>query len=176
MITELTQWKSRAFPSSTCSSRNRTALSERVKEMNSRTLIVESSNYNKLWLQALFVLSLLTTRSEAGSITVGVLLPFNISANASSASVLSANKYASAVPLAVERVNNESSLLPTHQITFVWNDTQCDEEISVKAMLHQLERGVQAFIGPGCSCETQAKLAAAANIPMVSYVSTQKYT
>lgn len=164
---------SRAFPSSTCSSRDSTALTERVKEMNSRILIVESSNYNKLWLQALFVLSLLTTRSEAGAITVGFLVPLNVSANVSSASALSANEYASALPLAVETVNNDSSLLPAHQITFVWNDTQCDEETSVKAMLHQLEKGVQVFIGPGCTCETQAKLAAAANVPMISYVSTE---
>lgn len=141
--------------------------------MNCRTLIVESSNYNKFWLQALFVLFLLTTRSEAGVITVGFLLPYNLSANVSSASARLANEYASALPLAVETVNNDSSLLPAHQITFVWNDTQCDEEISVKAMLYQLENGVQAFIGPGCTCETQAKLAAAANVPMVSYVSTE---
>jgi len=40
-------------------------------------------------------------------------------------------------------------------------------------MLYQLEKGVQVFIGPGCTCETQAKLAAAANVPMVSYVSTE---
>ena len=139
--------------------------------MNSRTLIVESSN--KLWLQALFVLSLLTTRSEAGAITVGFLLPYNVSANVSSASVLPANEYASALLLAVETVNNDSSVLPEHQITFVWNDTQCDEETSVNAMLYQLEKGVQAFIGPGCTCETQAKLAAARNVPMVSYVSTE---
>lgn len=164
---------SRAFPSSTCSSRHSTALTERVKEMNSRTLLLESSNCNKLWLQALFVLSLLTTRSEAGAITVGFLLPYNVSTNVFGASVLSANEYASALPLAVETVNNDSSLLPAHQITFVWNDTQCDEEISVKAMLYQLEKGVQVFIGPGCTCETQAKLAAAANVPMVSYVSTE---
>ena len=173
MITQLNPWKSRAFPRSTCSGRHGTTLTERVKEMNSRALTVESSNYNKFWLQALFVLFLLSTRSEAGVITLGFLLPYNVSANVSGASALSANEYASALLLAVETVNNDSSLLPAHQITFVWNDTQCDEEISVKAMLYQLEKGVQAFIGPGCTCETQAKLAAAANVPMVSYVSTE---
>ena len=174
MIAQLTSWKSRAFPRSTCLSRHSTALAKPMKEMNSRTLTAEFSNYNKPWLQALFVLFLLTTRSEAGTITVGFLLPYNVSANVSSGSAaLSANEYASALPLAVEAVNNDSSLLPAHHITFVWNDTQCDEEISVKAMLYQLEKGVQAFIGPGCTCETQAKLAAAANVPMVSYVSTE---
>lgn len=140
--------------------------------MNSRTLNAPSSNCNKLWLQALFVLSLLTTRSEAGDVTLGFLLPYNVSANVSTGSAESGKHYASALVLAIEAVNNDSSLLPGHQITFVWNDTQCNEELSLKAMLYQLEKGVQAFIGPGCTCEAQARLAAAANIPMVSYVST----
>lgn len=133
-----------------------------------------SSNCNKLWLQALFVLSLLTTRSEAGDVTLGFLLPYNVSANVSTGFAQSGKQYASALVLAVEAVNNDSSLLPGHQITFVWNDTQCNEELSLKAMLYLLEKGVQAFIGPRCTCETQARLAAAANIPMVSYVSTTR--
>ena len=143
--------------------------------MDTRTLISPSSNGNKLfllWLQALFILSLLTTRSEAGDVTLGVLLPYNASTNVSTGSPLSGKRYASALVLAVETVNNDSSLLPGHQITFVWNDTHCNEELSLKAMLYQLEKGVQAFIGPGCTCETQARLAAAVNIPMLSYVST----
>lgn len=140
--------------------------------MNNRTQNASYSNCNKfIWLQALFILSLLTTRPEASVITVGLLLPYNVPAIVSGAS---GKEYASALMLAVEAVNNDSSLLPGHQITFVWNDTQCNEEISLKAMLYLLEKGVQAFIGPGCTCETQAKLAAAANTPMISYVSTTK--
>lgn len=139
--------------------------------MQFRRLHVHYSNCNKLWLQALFILPLLSTRSEAGEISMGFLLPYSVSANNSAASA-SAKDYASALPLAVETVNNNSSLLPGHQITFVWNDTQCDEDISIKSMLYLLEKGVQVFIGPGCTCATQAKLAAASNVPMISYVST----
>lgn len=137
-----------------------------------RALKERYSNYNNLWLQALFILFLLTTRSETGEITLGFLLPFNVPTNNSAAVALtSAKDFASAFLLAVEAVN-DSSLLPGNRVTFVLNDTQCNDDISIKTMLYQLERGVQVIIGPGCTCATEAKLAAAANVPMVSYVST----
>ena len=137
--------------------------------MQFRALKERYSNYSKLWLQALFILSLLTTRSEAGEITMG----FSVAASNSAAVALTSSKdFASAFLLAVEAVNNDSSLLPEHQVTYVRNDTQCNDDISIKAMLYQLEKGVHVIIGPGCTCATEAKLASAANVPMISYVST----
>ena len=129
------------------------------------------SNCNKLWLQALFILTLLTLHPEAGDIALGFLLPYNVTANLTYGALPQGREYASALLLAIEAITNDSSLLPGHQVTFVWNDTQCNEEISVKAMLYQMDQGVQGFIGPACTCEMQAKLAAAFSIPMISYVS-----
>lgn len=135
---------------------------------------VPTNNCNKLWLQALFILTLLTLQPEASVITLGFLLPYNATANISTGPLALGKYFASALLVAVEAITNDSTLLPGHQVTFVWNDTQCNEEISVKAMLYQLDKGVQGFIGPACMCETTAKLAATFNIPMISYVSTTR--
>ena len=131
-----------------------------------------TSNCNKLWLQALFVLTLLTLQPEASDIALGFLLPYNETSHLLSGASAVGKDYASAFLLAVETITNDSSLFPGDQVTFVWNDTQCNEQASVNGMLYQLSKGIQAFIGPACTCETQAKLAAAINIPMISYVST----
>jgi len=135
---------------------------------------VPSSNCNKLWLQALFILTLLILQPEASVITLGFLLPYNATANISTGPLALGKDFASALLVAVEAITNDSTLLPGHQVTFVWNDTQCNEEISVKAMLYQLDKGVQGFIGPACMCKTTAKLAATFNIPMISYMCTNE--
>ena len=135
-------------------------------------IYASSSNCNKLCLRVLFILTLLTLQPTAADVRLGFLLPQNATTNASVGALAPGNVYASALLLAIGAVTNDSTLLPGHQVTFVWNDTQCSEEVAVKAMIHQMGRGVQGFIGPACSCETTAKLAAAFNIPMISYVST----
>ena len=134
-----------------------------------------SSNCNKLCLHALFILTLLTLQPTAANVTLGFLLPHNATTNASVGALAPGNHYSSALLLAIAAVKKDSSLLPGHQVTFVWNDTQCNEEAAVKAMIHQMGKGVQGFIGPACTCETTAKLAGAFNIPMISYVSTVYY-
>ena len=81
--------------------------------------------------------------------------------------------FASAFTVAFDAINNSSSLLPSTELTFVWNDTRCMETLALKAMTEHFIRGVDAFIGPGNAsyCSTAARLAAAWNIPMLSYVS-----
>lgn len=143
-----------------------------AEEMILATKTPNAGKSNKLWLQALFALSLLTLQPGASEIKLGFLLPYNVSANMSGGSSVTGNDYESAVLLAVEAINSSSALFPGEHVTFIRSDTQCNEKVSVNAMLSQLGKGVQAFIGPVCTCETQAKLAAAINIPMISYVST----
>lgn len=143
-----------------------------AEEMNLAINTPNAGKSNKLWLQALFVLSLLTLQPGACEIKLGFLLPYNVSANMSSGYSITGNDDASAMFLAIEAINNSSLLFPGDNVTFIRNDTQCTEKVSVNAMLSQLNKGVQAFIGPACTCETQARLAAAINIPMISYVST----
>ena len=79
--------------------------------------------------------------------------------------------YASAMSIAVEDINKRQDLLPGRNLSFIWNDTMCEELNTLRALVHQLNSGVGAFIGPGCSCKTAARSAAAFNTSMISYVS-----
>lgn len=79
--------------------------------------------------------------------------------------------YASAMQVALKDVEHDG-ILPGHNLSFVLHDTKCVEDITLRAVAENLVRSqVSAVIGPGCSCVTSASLAAAFNIPMISYVS-----
>lgn len=80
--------------------------------------------------------------------------------------------YASAMSIAVDHINHRSDLLPGENVTFIWNDTDCEEEKTLQAVVYQLTQGVSAFIGPGCTCNTSARMAASFNKTMISYVSS----
>lgn len=123
-------------------------------------------------LLAVLILSHWIVDAQGGNITVGVLLPFYKSPLLGTNGFMKAEYFASAVRLAVDTVNRDN-LIPSHYLDFVWNDTNCDEGNSLKQMSYQRDIGVSAFIGPGCSCTNQAKLASFWNMPMLSYVSSR---
>ena len=81
--------------------------------------------------------------------------------------------YASAINIAIDEINRQEKLLPGKNISFIWNNTDCeDESKTIRALMYQIyEAKVSAIIGPGCTCNTSARNAAAFNVPMVSYVS-----
>jgi ABC-type branched-subunit amino acid transport system substrate-binding protein len=84
----------------------------------------------------------------------------------------SAGKFsASAMTVALERINNDPYLLPNHHINLVWNDTECNEEKSIRLMAAFIEQRVDAFIGFACKCITQARIAASLNLMVISPVS-----
>lgn len=91
--------------------------------------------------------------------------------------------------MAVEDVNKNDDLLPGWNLNFVAanvgastfereNDKNGSEgnaylsSIAIRRMTEMRERGVAVFIGPDRRCTTEAMVAAAWNIPMISYVST----
>ena len=76
-----------------------------------------------------------------------------------------------AMTLAVERINKNPSILPRHHLEFIWSDTNADTLKGTKALTHQWRRGAAAFFGPEDSCDVEARVAAAWNLPMISYVS-----
>ncbi|KAK2572039.1 Speract receptor [Acropora cervicornis] len=78
--------------------------------------------------------------------------------------------YSSAMSIAVDAINQQSDLLPGQNVTFIWNDTDCEEFKTIKSFVYQLNEGVSAFIGPGCSCNTSARMAASFNKTMISYM------
>lgn len=82
--------------------------------------------------------------------------------------------YASAIKIAMDDINGQENLLPGKNISFIWNNTDCeDESKTIRVLMYQIyEAKVSAIIGPGCTCNTSARDAAAFNVPMISYVST----
>ena len=114
-----------------------------------------------------------SSRPAAGDeFTLGLLIPY--SPPFARKITYLGEYFAPAIIQAVEDVNNRSDLLPGHHLSFIWNDTNCDETVSLQSMWYQVsERRVHAIIGPACSCRTEARLASALNIPMISYVSSR---
>ena len=113
-------------------------------------------------------LTLLASVTEA-DFTVGLLIPM-YQAFFTKKGIY----YASAMSIAVDKINKQQNLLPGNNISFIWNNTDCeDEEKTIRALMYQIyEAKVSAIIGPGCICNTSARNAAAFNVPMISYVST----
>ena len=105
-------------------------------------------------------------------IKLGALIPFS-SGNVTLTSFFSGLYYASAMFLALEDVNNDKYLLPNHTLTLVWADTECDWRKTISMQLKMLEEEhVDAFIRGGCKgCLTNARIAAAKDLPMIFHVS-----
>ena len=83
-------------------------------------------------------------------------------------------RFASGILIAIDRINNDSSLLPGQKLTFEWKDSKCEESASLTAavdLFASTSPRIQALIGPACSggCKAAAYLANHWNLPIVSY-------
>ena len=78
---------------------------------------------------------------------------------------------ASAITIAVDRINEDQTLLPGYNMTFLWNDSMCLAAEGLNQAVEFRISGVDAIIGDGCDiiCEPAAILAASWNLPMVSW-------
>ncbi|XP_047995583.1 guanylate cyclase 32E-like [Leguminivora glycinivorella] len=82
-----------------------------------------------------------------------------------------------ALPLAVAAVNREPSLLPGLRLRFVVADIGRSrpnmpvdkDSMTLRVMSQMRDLGVVAFFGPDDTCHTEAKLAAAWNLPLISH-------
>ncbi|XP_020613215.1 atrial natriuretic peptide receptor 1-like isoform X2 [Orbicella faveolata] len=104
-----------------------------------------------------------------GEVKLGLLIPFKETASLGN-SYHRGEFYASAMSIAVDDINRRPDLLPGQNVTFMWNDTRCEEFQTLQSIVWQLNEGVTAFIGPGCSCNTSARMAASFNKTMISYM------
>lgn len=77
-----------------------------------------------------------------------------------------------AISLAVEEINGGLLSEKGHRLDFIVAETYGDERLSVKKTADLWTRNVSAYIGPQETCEHEAYMAAAFNLPMISYVST----
>ena len=132
--------------------------------------LLDTEGFVRIQTTLLLLLTVTCFCASKGDITLGVLIPF-ASATATGSTFNAGKYYASAVTLAVEKINNESSIRPGIRLEFIWNDTLCKEEKAISGLVYQWERRVDAFIGPACTCDTEARVAASLNVPMVSFVS-----
>lgn len=78
-----------------------------------------------------------------------------------------------ALPFAIAIVNNDSELLPNHTLRFIAADIGSSLSVSplpIKEMSRMRDENVVAFIGPDEVCTTEALVASAWNLPMISFV------
>lgn len=76
-----------------------------------------------------------------------------------------------AISYGIELINNDTTVLPRHRLKMIWGDTMADTLIGTRLLTQQWRQGAVAFIGLEDSCSVEAKVAAAWNLPMISYVS-----
>ncbi|KAL1497780.1 hypothetical protein ABEB36_008678 [Hypothenemus hampei] len=81
-----------------------------------------------------------------------------------------------AISLAVEEVNRGPLAKLGHQLDFIVAETYGEEIISVQKTADLWTRNVSAYIGPQETCEHEAFMAAAFNVPMISYFCTHSAT
>ena len=107
---------------------------------------------------------------QSREFTLGFLVPYNECAQIP---YFCGKMYASAITVAIEKINSDPHLLVGHNVTYIWNDTGCHQSTMIKQQLHQLNAGVDAFIGPGCHCDAADVVAEATEKTMISHVSTK---
>lgn len=76
-----------------------------------------------------------------------------------------------ALTLALEEINNDTSILPNQTLDFIIAETYGIELESIKQTVDLINQNISVYIGPQETCIHEAKVAAAFNIPMISYVS-----
>nr|XP_022909110.1 guanylate cyclase 32E-like [Onthophagus taurus] len=89
-----------------------------------------------------------------------------------------------ALPLAIDAVNEDKDLLPGRKLIYIAADigtnpagsglARTDSSLATRAiriMTEMRDNGTVAFIGPDDTCSSEALVAAAWNLPMISYVS-----
>ena len=109
----------------------------------------------------------LVSLSYARDIKMGIFLPFT-------GSWPGGPKMASAILIAMDKVNNDPYWLQGHNLTFVVEDGRCEAKSSLEILVDYYTKEnpkVDVYIGPGCSvgCVPGAYIAAHWNIPMVSW-------
>ena len=77
-----------------------------------------------------------------------------------------------AIECAIRDLNTNPRSSRGHNLTYIYNDTQGDQLLTIQAMTSQLNLRAHAFVGFESSCETEARVAAAWNIPLITYVSS----
>lgn len=76
-----------------------------------------------------------------------------------------------AITLAVDEVNHGILKDTGYQLSFIVAETYGEESTSIKETANLWTQNISVYIGPQETCEHEAAMAAAFNLPMISYVS-----
>uniref|UniRef100_A0A183CED9 Guanylate cyclase n=1 Tax=Globodera pallida TaxID=36090 RepID=A0A183CED9_GLOPA len=75
----------------------------------------------------------------------------------------------SALQVAIDDVNSNPKLLPNYRLRYIFNNTCGDEYRSTEYFMDHWQKGAKVFIGPEVNCRTEASMAAAQNLPLISH-------
>ena len=73
--------------------------------------------------------------------------------------------------MAIEAVNNDSTILKDVWLNTTFKDTKGDRVLSTQYITNWLCEGVKAFIGPEGTCFVESIVTQSQNLPMISHVS-----
>ncbi|KAK1794006.1 hypothetical protein P4O66_010917, partial [Electrophorus voltai] len=130
------------------------------------------AKHSRWWLLLYFSLSTLTTsvacsQTNQNKLLVGLQAPRNASYP------FSALKLASALQIAIDKINSNPSFLENYTLDFVYVDTDCNAKVSLGAFIDQMWReNISALFGPPCpeEAEVTGLIASTWNIPMFAFV------
>ena len=76
-----------------------------------------------------------------------------------------------AIKPAIDRINNDTSILPNDHLTFLLADTQCQTRYAAEAAAWLLASDVDVIIGSPCSgdCELFVPMVTYKHVPVISY-------
>jgi len=89
---------------------------------------------------------------------------------------LTANKgqskhFVGAFKFALCQINHHVLGSTPYYLDYIVHDTKANTTVALRGMTDQFQKGSIAFIGPEDNCAIEARLAAAWNLPMISFVS-----
>ncbi|XP_069560556.1 guanylate cyclase 2G [Brachyistius frenatus] len=108
-----------------------------------------------------------TDGSQRHKLLIGFQAPWNMSFP------FSAQRLGSAIQIAVEKVNTNTSFLGNYSLHFVFKDTDCNPKESLGGFIQQVWReNVSALFGPACpeEAEVTGLIASTWGIPMFGFV------
>lgn len=77
-----------------------------------------------------------------------------------------------ALTYAIDQINSNATLLAGHKLSLTWSDKCNNRSATIKALTEQWRDGAIAFFGPEDTCDVEAHIAAAWDLPMISYKCT----
>ena len=80
-------------------------------------------------------------------------------------------RLASAAPIAIDEINNNTTLLRDYELKFIWSDCGCSKVMSAGGTVEFVKKNISVIIGPYCSkgCVPSGLIAGYYNTPMITY-------